>query len=60
MTSKYGWFPEKKWETHACNCIGPQQGAPLCPCQMRGVTIKDGRYIKEIDYGPAPEKEQAR
>jgi hypothetical protein len=38
-----------------CNCIGPQNGAPLCPCQMRGVTIKDGRYVRpEQDLGPAP------
>lgn len=23
-------------EMHACNCIGPQNGDPVCPCQMRG------------------------
>jgi hypothetical protein len=37
---------------HACNCIGPQNGEPLCPCQMRGVTIKDGRYQRVEDLGP--------
>lgn len=37
---------------HACNCIGPQNGQPLCPCMMRGVEIKNGRYVKTIDYGP--------
>lgn len=36
----------------ACYCIGPQNGQPLCPCRMRGVEIKDGRYVKTIDYGP--------
>ena len=39
--------------THACNCVGPQRGEPLCPCQMRGVMIRDGRYIlPEQDLGP--------
>ena len=41
--------------THSCNCIGPQDGKPLCPCQMRGVEIKNGRYVKTIDYGPVRE-----
>lgn len=37
----------------ACNCIGPQNGEPLCPCQMRNVIIRDGRYVqKERDLGP--------
>jgi hypothetical protein len=35
-----------------CNCIGPQNGQPLCPCMMRGVTQIDGRYIKTQDLGP--------
>lgn len=21
-------------ETRACNCVGPQNGAPACPCMM--------------------------
>lgn len=37
-----------------CGCIGPQNGQPLCPCQMRGVQIKDGRYVRVQDLGPAP------
>ena len=37
-----------------CNCVGPKNGQPLCPCQMRGVQIKDGRYIRIQDLGPAP------
>lgn len=37
-----------------CFCKGPQNGAPLCPCQMQGVKIKDGRYVKIVDLGPAP------
>lgn len=39
-----------------CGCIGPQRGQPLCPCAMRGVVIKNGRYVRpEIDLGPAPQ-----
>lgn len=38
--------------THSCGCIGPQNGEPLCPCRMRGVEVKDGRYVQTIDYGP--------
>lgn len=42
-------------DSHMCNCIGPQNGQPRCPCQMRGVAIKDGRYvIPEQDLGAAP------
>ena len=38
----------------ACACIGPQSGQPLCPCGMRGVVVKDGRYtLPERDLGPA-------
>ena len=41
---------------HACNCIGPQNGEPLCPCMMRGVIKRDGRYIRpEQDLGPVPD-----
>ena len=36
-----------------CNCIGPQNGDPVCPCQMRGVSVRNGRYVKVIDLGPA-------
>ena len=43
----------KYGEPHLCNCVGPQGGQPLCPCQMRGVTVRDGRYIApERDLGP--------
>lgn len=39
---------------HACNCIGPQNGLPRCPCAMRGVVVKNGRYVQvEVDLGPA-------
>ena len=37
-----------------CNCIGPQNGEPMCPCRMRDVMIKDGRYMQIHDLGPAP------
>ena len=38
----------------ACGCIGPQNGQPLCPCAMRGVIVRNGRYVRETDLGPAP------
>ncbi len=37
----------------SCNCIGPQNGQPVCPCAMRGVTIEDGRYVQKRDLWPA-------
>jgi hypothetical protein len=39
-------------ESRSCNCIGPQNGEPLCPCQMRSVQIVDGRYVRINDLGP--------
>ena len=24
----------------ACACLGPQNGEPLCPCKMRGISDK--------------------
>lgn len=36
-----------------CHCVGPQNGEPLCPCRMRMVVKRDGRYIlPEQDLGP--------
>jgi hypothetical protein len=36
-----------------CNCIGPQNGQPLCPCKMSRVIERNGRYIiPEQDLGP--------
>jgi hypothetical protein len=36
-----------------CNCVGPQPGMPRCPCQMRGLIQRDGRWIQpEVDLGP--------
>ena len=37
-----------------CNCIGPQRGQPVCPCQMQHVQVVDGRYVLTRDLGPAP------
>lgn len=38
---------------HACNCIGPQRNEPKCPCLMRNIIERDGRWIqKEVDLGP--------
>lgn len=40
-------------EYRLCNCIGPQNGQPRCPCMMRGVIERDGRWIEpEKDLGP--------
>ena len=36
-----------------CNCIGPQRGEPVCPCQMVSVRIINGRYVMTRDLGPA-------
>ena len=45
-------------DTYACNCIGPQPGFPRCPCQMRGLIQRDGRWIEpEKDLGPVAPKE---
>lgn len=43
-------------EVHACNCIGPQNGQPVCPCRMRGVEIENGRYVERRDLGPVPSR----
>lgn len=40
-----------------CNCIGPQNGQPLCPCQMKGVTVKDGRHER---HGSRPHRPARR
>lgn len=42
--------------THNCNCMGPQNGEPVCPCQMRSVKIIDGRYVMIRDLGPVSDK----
>lgn len=42
-----------------CNCIGPQNGQPLCPCAMRSVKIVNGRYVQVNDLGPAPAPSEA-
>ena len=44
-------------DVRACNCIGPQNGEPLCPCMMRNVSKRDGHWIKdEEDLGPVRPK----
>lgn len=40
-------------EGHSCGCVGPQNGEPKCPCLMRGIIKRDGRWIEpERDLGP--------
>lgn len=41
---------EPATEAHHCNCLGPQNGQPHCPCTMRTLRIVDGRYVQ--DMGP--------
>ncbi len=45
-----------KMGSAACNCVGPQDGQPRCPCMMRDVQVKDGRYVRTEDLGPVKEK----
>lgn len=39
--------------SHACNCVGPRDGQPLCPCRMRSVHVVEGRFVEIVDHGPA-------
>lgn len=41
-------------DVHPCNCVGPQDGNPVCPCRMRSLRILNGRWVEIIDHGPAP------
>lgn len=38
-----------------CNCMGPQNGEPLCPCQMRSVREYEGKrwpvYVQSHTQG---------
>lgn len=44
-------------EIRACNCVGPRPGEPRCPCMMRGLIKRDGRWIEpERDLGPIQEE----
>lgn len=39
----------------SCNCIGPQNGQPYCPCEMKAKNVfeRNGRWIEpEKDLGP--------
>lgn len=47
-------------EAVQCGCIGPQNGEPVCPCQMRSVIIENGRYVLRRDLGPAASRAPAR
>jgi hypothetical protein len=40
--------------THICACVGPQDGAPVCPCRMGSLTVHNGRLVEIIDHGPVP------
>lgn len=53
--SSGGWVPRGDSDARSCYCIGPQNGQPFCPCQMQGVEIRDGRYVRVQDLGPVKE-----
>lgn len=45
----------RDYDFTTCNCLGPQNDQPLCPCAMkkRGIYQRDGRWIQpEQDLGP--------
>lgn len=44
----------------ACFCIGPQNREPACPCRMRNIRVRNGRYVEERDLGEAPDPRDAR
>lgn len=47
-------FPVMIAGARPCNCLGPQPGMPRCPCAMRHLVKRDGRWIQpEVDLGPA-------
>jgi len=48
-----GWTYPSDQPMRACNCIGPQDGNPVCPCRMGSLKIRDGRWVEIIDHGPA-------
>lgn len=35
----------------ACNCMGPQNGEPLCPCMMQGMSQWRWRYGQNLYWG---------
>lgn len=47
------WTPAHQIFPRACNCIGPQNGAPVCPCQL-------GDYLQRQAEREAWMREQAR
>lgn len=55
MLERAKWAAENpQAPLNQCNCIGPQNGEPRCPCAMRGVQVVDGRYVLPAqDLGPA-------
>ena len=47
-----GYVPPNHYVTN-CACLGPQNGQPLCPCQMRGLIKRDGYWVRpEQVIGP--------
>lgn len=54
---RHGFLYHEPTSGHACNCIGPQNGEPVCPCRMRRLIIRNGRFVEVIDHGPAPARD---
>ena len=64
MTDKQGIFIDGSGtdipkDAKECWCLGPQRGEPLCPCKMKSVVVKNGRYIQDLGpvVEPPPEPE---
>lgn len=33
---------------HACNCVGPRNGEPLCPCMMMSKALEKQKWLEEL------------
>ena len=53
MSGWDGYIPARE-----CCCIGPQNGEPLCPCQMQGLVEVDGNWVRPAEI-VAPVVKQA-
>lgn len=54
MTDKKSLEPAFPLEPRPCFCIGPQNGEPFCPCEMRRrrIRVVNGRWVEpEHDHG---------
>lgn len=45
-------------QVHACNCVGPRNGEPLCPCMMRSKAQERQKWLNDLKeiYDLVPKK----